>query len=173
MHKEPSHTPSRRSRGRGTRGAVLAEFIIAFMPIMTIYMSLLELSHYFVVREVLSHGANIVARSCAVIGHTNQPGGDAWNGYYGDPQNNDAVEAGKWALKPWMGSQFLGGPKNVKNIKIECTQDDKDPYGEDYSHITADYTCSVPIAKNLVCSGGAKKIDIKSSFPHQGAKYVQ
>lgn len=146
---------------RGTRGAVLAEFILAFMPIMTIYLTMLELAHYFVIREVIVHAANATARACAVVGPTN----DAPAGKNGDTA--DAKAAGEWALKPWMASG-----NNVKNVTVECTQAAAaDPYGQDNGHITADYTCSVPIAKAIACAGGSKKIDVRSSFPHQGAKY--
>ena len=146
---------------RGTRGAVLAEFILAFVPIMTIYLTMLELAHFFVIREVVVHAANATARACAVVGPVN----DAPAGKNGDIA--DAKKAGEWALKPWMASG-----NNVTNIKVECIQAAAaDPYGQDNGHITADYKCSVPIAKLIACAGGPKKIDVTSSFPHQGAKY--
>lgn len=147
---------------RGTRGAVLAEFIIAFMPIMTIYMTMLELAHFFVIREVVVHAANATARACAVVG----PSGDAPAGTNGDIKNAEA--AGEWALKPWKASGL-----NVRNIKVACKQADSavDPYGQDTGNIKADYTCSVPIAQFIMCGNGPVKIDVTSSFPHQGAKY--
>ncbi len=146
---------------RGTKGAVLAEFILAFMPIMTIYLTMLELAHYFVIREVVVHAANATARACAVVGPVN----DAPPGKNGN--TGDAKAAGEWALKPWMASG-----NNVVNINVSCTQAAAaDPYGQDIGHITADYKCSVPIAKLIACAGGPKKIDVTSSFPHQGAKY--
>ena len=146
---------------RGTRGAVLAEFIIAFVPIMTIYLTMLELAHYFVIREVVVHAANATARACAVVGPVN----DAPAGKNGD--TSSAKLAGEYVMTPWKNSG-----NNVSNIVVECTQAAAaDPYGEDTGHVTADYTCSVPIAKNIACFGGPKKIDVTSSFPHQGAKY--
>ncbi len=145
-----------------TRGAVLAEFAIAFMPIMTIYLTMLELAHYFVIREVVVHAANVTARAAAVVGDTNQPGGGKVNGAFPD----DCKAAGQFALQPWIKNGI-----NVQNIKVDCTQDANDTYGQDTGHITADYTCSVPVAKYICCSGGSKKIDVTSSFPHQGAKY--
>lgn len=154
---------------KGTRGAVMVEFLIAFMPIMTIYLSMIELSHYFVVREVFVHAANESARACAVIGEQNQPGGGPVNGPYASKTDNDAVEAAHYALQPWESP--LKGAVNVRNVKIECTQEQTDPYGMDTAHITADYVCTVPIARFAACPGGVKKIDIQSSFPHQGAKY--
>lgn len=157
---------NRRSKSsllKGTRGAVLAEFIIAFMPIMTIYLTMLELAHYFVIREVVVHAANATARACAVVGPNDAPVGGGKNGGIADAQ-----AAGEWALKPWKASG-----NNVQNIKVECTQADpaQDPAGKTSGHITADYSCSVPIAKLIACAGGPKKIDVTSSFPHQGAKY--
>jgi len=122
----------------------------------------LELAHYFVVREVIVHAANLTARAAAVVGDTNQPGGGAANGAF----PNDCEAAGKQALQPWIKNGI-----NVNNIKVQCTQDATDPYGQDTGHITASYTCSVPVAKFICCSGGAKTIDVTSSFPHQGAKY--
>jgi hypothetical protein len=150
---------------RGTRGAVLAEFIIAFMPIMTIFMCMVELIHYFTMREIVYHAASATARACAVIDDPNglQPGGAAING----PQD-DARKAGEWALNPWKDNYLL------TNVEVSCKNEEpKDPYGEDTGHIKATYHCVVPIAKNMVCPGGGstKIIDVTSSFPHQGAKY--
>jgi len=148
---------------KGTRGAVLAEFIIAFMPIMTIFMCMCQLVHLFTMREILFHAANATARACAVINdpNNNQPGGDTVNG----PQK-DGEQAGRWALQPWKTSSYLTVDK------VECLyQEPNDTYGQDVGHISATYRCTVPIAKNIVCPGGIKTLDIQSDFPHQGAKY--
>lgn len=159
--KTGERTVSRKGFWKGTRGAVLAEFAIAFMPIMTIYLTMLELSHYFVIREVVIHAANVTARACAVVGPVN----DAPPGVNGPI--DDAKAAGEWALQPWIKSGL-----NIKNIKVECLQGDAaDQYAEDSGHITADYKCTVPVAKVIICGNGTKPIDITSSFPHQGAKY--
>jgi hypothetical protein len=115
-----------------------------------------------VIREVVVHAANLTARAAAVSGDQNQPGGKDYNGAFPDT----CKDAGNFALKPWIKSGI-----NINNIKVDCTQDQNDPFGEDTGHVTADYTCSVPIAKFIACKNGARKIDVTSSFPHQGAKY--
>jgi hypothetical protein len=153
---------------KGTRGAVMAEFIIAFMPIMLIYLTLCELTAVFVDRELIMHAANVTARACSVVEGYDMPNAPKLSG-----PADDATQAGKIALFDGATGAFgmLGKP-NFSIDKVECLhKQTDDPYGEDVGHIQATYKCFVPWAKTIVCSGGNKSIEVSSSFPHQGAKY--
>jgi Flp pilus assembly protein TadG len=159
-----------------TRGAVFVEFLIAFMPLMTIFLSLCELTRYSAARVAVQHAAGIGARACAVTGKPNPTYGNL------DGTEADVNTAVQYALKPWTGSALNVPGLNI-NVPIRgatlsvdaatCTTaaTNADPYGTDQVTVTASYTCVIPIAKTLVCSGGAKNISITSSYPHQGANY--
>jgi Flp pilus assembly protein TadG len=162
---EPKKNKTRSFR-RGTRGAVLVEFIFAFMPLMILYLCMAELVHYFTIREVVMHAANAGARACAVVGEDGQfqPGGKDYNG-----PASDYKEAVKWALKPWESTQIFQLDQNA--LKCDIGASATDPYGADTVTVKGTYTCIVPIAKVVICNGGTKTMEVKSSFPHQGAKY--
>jgi hypothetical protein len=53
--------------GRDTRGAVFVEFLIAFLPVFTFFLCLLQLGLLFAVRLVVEHAATNAARAAAVI----------------------------------------------------------------------------------------------------------
>lgn len=151
---------------RGTRGVVLVEFLIAFMPIMAIYLCMMELVHFFTIREVVMHAANAGVRACAVVGTDAQfePGGVEYNG-----GATDYKEAVKLALKPWETTQIFQLDENALTCDIGASA--ADPYGEDTVTVKGSYTCTVPLAKVIICNNGSKTMEVKSSFPHQGAKY--
>jgi hypothetical protein len=59
---------SRDARGRrGTEGAVFVEFLIAFLPVFTMFLCLLQLALLFSVRLVVDHAAANTARAAAVV----------------------------------------------------------------------------------------------------------
>lgn len=160
---------------RDTRGAVFVEFLIAFMPLMTIFLSLCELTRYSAARVAVQHAAGIGARACAVTGDPNPTAGPALDG-----SKADVDTAVQYALKPWTGAAISIGNFNLPvrgaTLKVDpadCTTaaSNADPYGSDTVTVKATYKCSVPIAKALVCSGGSKQISVTSSYPHQGATY--
>jgi len=52
---------------RDARGAVFVEFLIAFLPVFTFFLCLLQLGLLFAVRLVVEHAATNAARAAAVI----------------------------------------------------------------------------------------------------------
>ena len=52
---------------RDTRGAIFVEFLIAFLPVFTFFLCLLQLGLLFAVRLVVEHAATNGARAAAVI----------------------------------------------------------------------------------------------------------
>lgn len=159
---------------KATRGAVFVEFLIAFMPLMTIFLSLCELTRYAATRVAVQHAAGIGARACAVTMNPNPTSGAL------DGSEADVDKAVKYALSPWTGSAISIGSFNVPLrsgiLKLDaatCTTsaNEADPHGQDKVTVSGQYKCSIPIAKTLVCSGGTKDISVTSSYPHQGANY--
>jgi hypothetical protein len=52
---------------RDTRGAIFVEFLVAFLPVFTFFLCLLQLGLLFAVRLVVEHAATNAARAAAVI----------------------------------------------------------------------------------------------------------
>src|SRR6187200_1400797 len=82
---------------RDDRGAVLVEFIVAFLPLMTVFAFFMQLEQMATASLVLKHAAVVGARAAAVIANENRNTPDA-----ADSNNRDVVErAVREALGPW------------------------------------------------------------------------
>src|SRR5438105_4177930 len=89
------------------RGAVLVEFLVAFMPLMITFSSFVQLAQITTARLVTKHATIVAARAAAVISneHNNTP--DAKKG-----KNQDEIEAAVQAgLGPWG--------QTMTNVKVE------------------------------------------------------
>ena len=145
------------------RGAVLVEFLVAFMPLMITFSSFVQLAQITTARIVTKHSAIVAARAAAVISneHNNTP--DAKKG-----KNQDEIEASvQAALGPWG--------KTMANVKVDIDDQssEEDNFGMVKVTVTARYKCTVPFGSMLVCgrNGGVHEIVQKAAFPHQGACY--
>jgi Flp pilus assembly protein TadG len=148
------------------RGAVLVEFLVAFMPLMITFSSFVQVAQIATASIVTKHATIIGARAAAVISneHNNTP--DQKKG-----KNQDQVEAAiQSALGPWA--------KTMKNVKVEITDESTkdDPYGNVRVNVIADYKCSVPFGGFIVCGknllgAGTHQFRMNAAFPHQGACY--
>ncbi len=147
---------------RGKKGAVLVEFVFAFMPICTLFLCLCQISRYAIARMVVMHAAEVSVRACAVIADP-EPGSSKQV----DGTVQDVITAAHTVMKPFGGS-------NGNEISITdptCTHQGEPNGGTDSVTITGTYTCEIPLARNLVCATGPKVWDVTAEFPHQGATY--
>jgi len=145
---------------RARRGAVLAEFAIAFMPICTMFLCVCQLSRYSIARLAVLHAAEVSVRACSVI---IQP--DPGHSKSIDGPDTDVQRAAKVAMKPFEGSG------EITHEDPTCKHEGEDNGGTDTVEMTGTYTCQIPVAKRIICSGGSKTISVHAQFPHQGAKY--
>ncbi len=148
---------------RARRGAVLAEFAIAFMPICTIFLCLCQLSRYSIARLAVLHAAQVSARACAVIIDPD-PGHDAPTPL--DGPDTDVQRAAQVAMQPFEGSSG-----EITHTPPTCDHDGVENGGTDTVTMDAQYTCQIPVAKRIVCSSGTKNFTVHAQFPHQGARY--
>lgn len=157
-----------RKRGglrRDQRGAVLAEFVIAILPILTAFFTFVQLAHIAAARLVLKHGAVVASRGAAVItnGHGNNPGQE--NG-----ENKEQVTAAaEAAMAPWVAKG------NFTNVDAQITDQssEEDPYGWVTVRVDATYHCTVltgPMGA-IACAGRTKQMSQTYRMPHQGALY--
>ena len=154
----------RRRIVRDRRGAVLAEFIVAFMPICAMFLCTAQLSRYAIARLAVTHAAEVSARACAVIidpmpGHEKEL----------DGKDSEVQDAAHIAIKPFGGTDFGGQEIKIEDPTCEHTGDSNG--GTDTVKINATYHCMIPLAHNIVCSTGDKTWTEQVSFPHQGADY--
>ncbi len=148
---------------RNIRGAVLAEFAIAFMPICAMFLVLVQLGRLEISRLAVLHAATVSVRACSVIIEP-EPGFE--NGV--DGKEEDVKTAAHMAMKPFGGD--LGG-NEIKITEPECKHAGDANGGTDTVTIDATYTCNIPLARNVVCPAGTKEFQVTAQFPHQGAEY--
>ena len=159
--------PSAGARGlhKDRRGAVLVEFLIAFMPLMITFSSFVQVAQIATASLVTKHASIVAARAAAVIsnGHNNTP--DAKKGD-NKQEITDAVTA---ALGPWSHTMTT-----TPTVTINDQSSGTDVYGMVEVTVTAQYKCSVPFGSMLVCGlgGGTHTIIRKAAFPHQGGCYT-
>jgi len=147
---------------RERRGAVLAEFAIAFMPICAMFLCVCQFSRYSIARLAVLHAAQVSVRACSVIiepdpGHETQL----------DGPDSDVQRAAQVAMAPFEGSG------EITHTPPTCTHDDTGPEngGTDTVQLDATYNCEIPLARRIVCSSGPKNFTVHAQFPHQGARY--
>jgi uncharacterized membrane protein YgcG len=145
------------------RGAVLVEFVVAFMPLMITFSCFVQLAQMATAKIVVKHSAVVGARAAAVIanGHKNTP--DQKQG-----DNKTDIEAGvNAALGPWKKTM------SSVNVAIDDKSSCSDPYGLVSVTVTAEYKCSVPFGGRLLCGavGATRTMKQTYGFPHQGARY--
>lgn len=148
-----------------TRGAVLAEFVVAIFPLLTVFFVFVQLSAISIAKLLTKHSAVVGARAAAVFSNKNsncpECSGD------GTAEVNAAVRT---ALVNWQG-RFGSVSASIDDTSTNEKGNDGDgPYGLVTVTVRARYTCQVPVGK-LICPGGSVTITEIKSMPHQGARY--
>jgi Flp pilus assembly protein TadG len=155
---------------RARRGAVLAEFAIAFMPICAMFLCVAQLSRLFIARLATYHAAELAVRACAVI-QKPDPGHDASPPL--DGQDTDVQKAAAIGMAAFGGDGLTNyGGTEMSITAPQCNFVGKESNGgTDEVTTTATFNCMVPLASRIVCGNAPKTWDIKVRFPHQGANY--
>jgi Flp pilus assembly protein TadG len=164
----PSHSNARKGLVRDQRGAVLAEFVIAVVPLMMTFFGFMQVSKIFTAGLGVRHAAVIAARTASVYSNraNNNPGAE------GDGQSQARQAAGA-ALAPWISD----GSISSVTVNVDDRSSRDDPYGPVQVQVTATYNCKVPMMGKIMCAGGRKTISTRNmagfsaQMPHQGAKY--
>jgi Flp pilus assembly protein TadG len=186
------HPPGVTSRfARDAHGAVYVEFLIAFLPLLVFFSSLLQLGLLQTAGLVNQHAAWMAARSAAVV-MTDDPV------YYGEA-SGPSVSFGS-ATACGRGEQAKTWPvttARVNDVQQAATMilhaidssaqptitfpsapggnDNRTSFGvEDmvYAQVHYTYPCVVPIGNIVVCGPGKTKDLVgESAFPLQGTNY--
>jgi hypothetical protein len=153
----------------GTKGAVYVEFLIAFIPLFTFFMCMVQISFLRVAQLVNRHAAVVAARAAIVILPDDPAGygGEAVGA--GTGQRLDAItRAAKSALMavtatPAPKVTLTGGSGGTANFGNDGLVKVK---------VEFEYTCLVPVAAQIAC-GLDKKVTFvaEATMPIQGALY--
>ena len=159
-------TPSERARGflSATRGAVYVEFLIAFMPLLMFFLSLIQLTWVNTANIVVKHAAVIATRAATIVIPDDQ------NEYDTDPgdasgERMKAIESA--ARGPLFALAIVPSPR----VSL--------PLGDTYSahgmvkvRVDYDFPCRVPIGSTVVCGFLRKKtLSGEAAMPLQWANY--
>lgn len=154
--------PSVKALRRDTRGVVLAEFVIAIVPIFIIFFSFVQLSKVATARLVVKHGTIIGARAASVISNVHRNTPDAKDDGKADIRNAVWV-----AMAPWTTRGSISGV----DVQVNDRSSRDDPYGWVTVTVKATYNCNVPMGF-IACGGKSKTLEESYRMPHQGALYV-
>lgn len=140
---------------RDNRGAVLAEFVIALMPMLLAFFVFLQLGQVYVASLMTRHAANMGARAAAVILPPNP-------GNVGAPEDVDLA----------VHKAYGVFDKEFARVVIEKTPAPA-PFELVTVEVRAQYICHVPLGSRIVCGadGVVDMPPIVARFPNQGAKY--
>ena len=153
-----------RRLARDRKGAVLAEFCLALVPLLTTFLAFVQLSRIAAARLVVKHATIVGARAAAVIsnGANNNPG-QAQGSNEGEIAN--AVKA---ALGPWQTK----GAISAVDVNVTDSSSRGDPYNWVEVRVAATYSCNVPMGF-VACGGRSTQLIETYRMPHQGANYKE
>lgn len=156
----------KRSLRTDTRGAVLAEFVVAIFPLLTIFFVFVQISAVSIAKLMVKHSAVIGARAAAVFSNKRDNCPECTGN--GEGEVNGAVRA---ALVNWQGKfSSVSAFVDDNSSRDIGSNEGYGPYGMVTVTVRAAYTCEVPIGR-LICPGGTLTITEIKSMPHQGARY--
>lgn len=146
----------------GTRGAVLAEFVITVVPLLLMTFVWLQLAWLYTANLLVKRSANACVRAAIVIDNTEgiNPGKQGVDA--------DIERAAEIAANPEPGHKTF--------THVECSwhseADETDPFNVVTATVTAEYECGVPLGKRILCGAdGMKTLTKTSKMPMQGARY--
>lgn len=158
---------------KDTRGAVYVEFLIAFMPIFTMFLGLIQLADLHQANIIVNHSAMMAVRSAVVILHDDPAYYD--NAELGKPTGKRLDEIKRAAMIPLLASRSL------TEYKVNLPSN---PGGDDTRQtvnrddlvrvrVQARFHCRVPLVSKLMCgSKSLKTISAEAALPNHGVSYT-
>lgn len=158
---------------RDARGAVYVEFLIVFMPLFVMFMSLVQFAFVQVANVVTKHAAVQAARAAIVVLPDDPAfyGNTPVNKVAGDRKTViDLAARGRLravAASPDFSITFPSSPGGGDN-KTSFKQDDLVRV-----QLKVNYACKIPIGNRFVCDLFSQKKTLKAeaALPLQGAGY--
>jgi hypothetical protein len=147
----------------------MVEFVVILVPLMTLFLCMIELSRLAIAHLLLERAAGMAVRACAVI--KDQPKNCDGDGARADELIQQAAAEG---ARPWLDT-------HLALDTVECRT--KKPSGEDIVQVRAQFRCVVPIARSIICSTShspsagaapgvaARAVAASARYAHQGASF--
>ena len=146
---------------RGDEGAVMVEFLAAFLPIFAFFLGLVQLVFIQTASLIVNHAAHVAVRAAVVV----IP--DDALGSVGSAQGAKKAEIERAARIPLSTLGLDGGDVNVDL--------DRASYSTNQTvtvTVSVDYTCRVPLGGLMACGGAQTTLTGRASIPNQGADFV-
>jgi hypothetical protein len=147
----------------------MVEFVVILVPLMTLFLCMIELSRLAIAHLLLERAAGMAVRACAVI--KDQPKNCDGGSARADQLIQQAAAEG---VRPWLDT-------HVALEGVECRT--KKPSGEDVVQVRAQFRCVVPIARSIICSTShspsagvaqgvaSRALGASARYAHQGASF--
>jgi hypothetical protein len=146
---------------RGDEGAVMVEFLAAFMPIFAFFLGLVQLVFIQTASLVVNHAAHVAVRAAVVV----IPDKDL-----GAPGSASGAKKAAIERAARVPLSTLGLTDSDVDIKL-----DKASYKTTQTvtvTVAVDYTCRVPLGGLMACGGAKTTLTAEASMANQGADYV-
>lgn len=147
-----------------TDGAVLVEYLIALLPVLTFFLATWQLIELSTGNLILKRAASAAARAAIVVLPDDQ------SFYAGAPVNrfvglrkSDVESAARSILD-------IAGPGRFTNVRVEISP--AEPSGNVVltTTVTADFRCFAGWV-SFVCGGSSRTLSARSTHVYQGAPY--
>jgi hypothetical protein len=160
---------------RDRRAAAAVEFIVVFIPVILLFLVIIELTRFGIAGLMLQRSAGIAVRACAVI--KDQPAHcDIRDGTAVKDEDATIKLAAREALRPLSDKTTLTLASAVCQTTVNGSGGSGAPQntlesGTDRVDVVATYHCAVPLARDLVCPGGTRSMTASAKHAHQGARF--
>jgi hypothetical protein len=159
---------------RDARGAIYVEFLIAFMPILTMFLGIVQIADLHQARLIVSHAAMVGARAAVVVIPDDGQ-------FYENSQPGTVDGKRKQAIVKAV-SIPLRASRSITELRVTFPttaggSDDKTTYGRDdlvRVKVEARYQCRVPLVNRMVCpdKSSTRTMTAEAALPNNGADYV-
>jgi Flp pilus assembly protein TadG len=156
-----SNLPRERFRSAtraSSRGAAMAEFVVAIVPIMIAFFSFTQLGYVYTAHLAMKHAALVAAREGSLSL---------------EPQHNPGAKGGEGAAIA-AANAAIGSLSGALTLSTRVTGSGS-RNGTVTATVSGTYKCSVPLGSRVVCGfGGVTTFkDYTVSLPLQGAEYKE
>jgi Flp pilus assembly protein TadG len=155
-----------RTLRKDQRGAVLAEFIVAIVPLLMMFFGFAQLAKLAAGRIVLKHSAIVAARAASVMTNAANNNPCQPNGM----NEGQILNAATMALGRYWGRN--GGFERMA-VTVTDTSSRSDPYNWVSVRVVGVFECDVPMMGRIMCGGATTTMRAEVfRMPHQGASYT-
>jgi hypothetical protein len=140
-------------------GAVYVEFLVAFMPLLVLFLCIAQLADLYSGQLVVKHAAYRTARAGAVV-------------FPDDPANYNAVSKEEDVRA--AGRAILDAKRTLRSSSIELSHGGEHDRRPVEVAIRARMQCIFPIANRILCGFGSaptRALQAKASLPAHAALY--